>query len=130
MNTDTESIEAPHSRACGYVKHDHGPDCHTNCPTCHGKVMTEIPHTSDVQSECGCPSCVRYEAVNKAAAGGRRTLCCYLEDSQEVFDHTTDIWQIVDGPTSDDNTLACGAHLSGMLPDDRSATVWPFGLDI
>lgn len=27
----------PHSRACGITKHDHGTDCHTNCPTCGGK---------------------------------------------------------------------------------------------
>jgi len=25
-----------HSRACGFRKHDHGRDCHPNCPTCHG----------------------------------------------------------------------------------------------
>lgn len=29
---------APHSRACGIRKHDHGPDCHENCPTCGGKA--------------------------------------------------------------------------------------------
>lgn len=29
--------EAPHSRACGPRRHDHGPDCHPNCPTCGGK---------------------------------------------------------------------------------------------
>ena len=28
----------PHSRACGITKHEHGADCHTNCPTCHGKA--------------------------------------------------------------------------------------------
>lgn len=28
--------ELPHSRACGVSKHDHGPDCHSNCPTCGG----------------------------------------------------------------------------------------------
>lgn len=27
----------PHSRACGIHKHDHGPTCHRNCPTCSGK---------------------------------------------------------------------------------------------
>lgn len=27
----------PHSRACGITRHDHGPDCHPNCPTCGGK---------------------------------------------------------------------------------------------
>lgn len=28
----------PHSRACGPRRHEHGPDCHTNCPTCGGKT--------------------------------------------------------------------------------------------
>jgi len=32
MATDTR----PHSRACGIRKHDHGPDCHSNCPSCGG----------------------------------------------------------------------------------------------
>ena len=27
----------PHSRACGIFKHEHGPDCNSNCPTCGGK---------------------------------------------------------------------------------------------
>lgn len=26
----------PHSRACGAARHDHGPDCNRNCPTCGG----------------------------------------------------------------------------------------------
>ena len=26
----------PHSRACGIRKHDHGSECHSNCPTCGG----------------------------------------------------------------------------------------------
>ncbi len=29
--------QRPHSRACGITRHDHGPDCHSNCPTCHGR---------------------------------------------------------------------------------------------
>lgn len=29
----------PHSRACGWGKHEHGVDCHSNCPTCHGKPI-------------------------------------------------------------------------------------------
>lgn len=28
--------ERPHSRACGIIRHQHGPACHPNCPTCHG----------------------------------------------------------------------------------------------
>jgi hypothetical protein len=30
--------EGPHSRACGWRNHPHGPDCHGNCPTCHGRA--------------------------------------------------------------------------------------------
>jgi len=30
----------PHSRACGIRKHDHGPDCHPNCPTCSGRAFS------------------------------------------------------------------------------------------
>ena len=26
----------PHSRACGIRKHEHGRECHSNCPTCGG----------------------------------------------------------------------------------------------
>lgn len=29
--------DRPHSRACGWHKHDHGFSCSTNCPTCHGQ---------------------------------------------------------------------------------------------
>lgn len=25
----------PHSRACGFRKHDHGPECARDCPTCN-----------------------------------------------------------------------------------------------
>lgn len=31
----------PHSRACDFRKHDHGIECHMNCPTCHGKNLEE-----------------------------------------------------------------------------------------
>ena len=30
----------PHSRACGWRKHDHGVDCSSNCPTCGGKEIS------------------------------------------------------------------------------------------
>lgn len=30
----------PHSRACGIGPHEHGPACHSNCPTCGGKPVT------------------------------------------------------------------------------------------
>lgn len=36
---DTKPVE-PHSRACGIRKHDHGPECSTNCPTCGGMYPT------------------------------------------------------------------------------------------
>jgi len=29
----------PHSRACGIEKHEHGPACHRNCPTCGGETL-------------------------------------------------------------------------------------------
>lgn len=29
----------PHSRACGWKAHTHGPACSTNCPTCHGQAV-------------------------------------------------------------------------------------------
>jgi len=29
--------DGPHSRACGFRKHDHGPACNKNCPTCGGR---------------------------------------------------------------------------------------------
>jgi len=32
--------EGPHSRACGISNHPHGPQCHSNCPTCHGRPYT------------------------------------------------------------------------------------------
>lgn len=39
------SGERPHSRACGIRKNPHGPECHTNCPTCHG--TTPAPPNPD-----------------------------------------------------------------------------------
>jgi hypothetical protein len=32
----TPDDRRPHSRACGWELHEHGPACHRNCPTCHG----------------------------------------------------------------------------------------------
>jgi hypothetical protein len=31
-------LEGPHCKACGIRKHEHGSDCHANCPTCHGST--------------------------------------------------------------------------------------------
>ena len=46
-----ETVEGPHSRACGARKHGHGPECHQNCPTCAGKdPMTSTPDV-DVLAE-------------------------------------------------------------------------------
>lgn len=39
----TISDQRPHSRACGMHAHDHGPDCHTNCPTCQGNPIAVPP---------------------------------------------------------------------------------------
>jgi uncharacterized protein (DUF1778 family) len=33
--------DPPHSRACGIIPHEHGTDCHTNCPTCGGRPFPE-----------------------------------------------------------------------------------------
>ena len=35
---EVERLTAPHSRACGWLAHPHGPACHPNCPTCHGEA--------------------------------------------------------------------------------------------
>jgi hypothetical protein len=33
----TKENTRPHGRACGWKAHEHGTDCHANCPTCHGR---------------------------------------------------------------------------------------------
>lgn len=35
--TIIDRTAGPHSRACGTVRHTHGSDCNSNCPTCGGK---------------------------------------------------------------------------------------------
>jgi hypothetical protein len=35
--------DAPHSRACGVRRHEHGADCHGNCPTCGGNQLASSP---------------------------------------------------------------------------------------
>ncbi len=52
MNIGTTS---PHSRACGFQNHDHGSDCHSNCPTCHGEVIETKPVTTSPAEQC--PEC-------------------------------------------------------------------------
>ena len=45
---------SPHSRACGWRAHPHGPECSTNCPTCHGGPMPDpSPDTPSVCPTCG-----------------------------------------------------------------------------
>jgi len=34
-----EPERRPHSRACGWQWHEHGPACCSNCPTCHGQPL-------------------------------------------------------------------------------------------
>ena len=56
---------SPHSRACGWRAHPHGPECSTNCPTCHGGPMPDpSPDTPNV-----CPTCDDTGLV--APLGGR-----------------------------------------------------------
>lgn len=38
--------EGAHSRACGINKHEHGIQCHRNCPTCHGG-NPDVPQPSE-----------------------------------------------------------------------------------
>lgn len=46
------------------------------------------------------------------------TACCHVGG-----EHSEEIWEIVDGPTPDDNTLVCGVHLEGMLQSDKVSVV-------
>lgn len=39
-------MSAPHSRACGIRRHDHGSECHSNCPTCGGQPVL-VDHRSE-----------------------------------------------------------------------------------
>ena len=45
---------APHSRACGIRKHDHGVACHSNCPTCHGCQTFTTPTPAPHCGSCTC----------------------------------------------------------------------------
>ena len=67
-----ETVGGPHSRACGARKHEHGPECHQNCPTCAGKdPMTPTPdvgvlaevralHGPGALDHCGADGVLRY----------------------------------------------------------------------
>lgn len=37
--------DRPHSRACGFRRHPHGPECHPNCPTCGNAVLRNAAMT-------------------------------------------------------------------------------------
>lgn len=39
----SEGRDGPHSRACGWRPHEHGPACHKNCPTCGGYDLRTRP---------------------------------------------------------------------------------------
>ena len=47
MGCEQLPLDSPHSRACGFSRHDHGPDCHPNCPTCSGGAGIEGPVPRD-----------------------------------------------------------------------------------
>lgn len=49
--SSTEKL--PHSRACGWQKHDHGTACHSNCPTCGGKDPRGNNESLEVRSNSG-----------------------------------------------------------------------------
>lgn len=36
--SEIPDADRPHSRACGYLRHHHGPGCASDCPTCHGPL--------------------------------------------------------------------------------------------
>ena len=67
---------SPHSRACGWRAHPHGPECSTNCPTCHGGPMPDpspdtpsVPKRAVVQFSTGAGSAeVAYRAVERHGA--------------------------------------------------------------
>ena len=39
----------PHSRACGIRRHDHGPECSSNCPTCGGRSAQDQVRRSVIE---------------------------------------------------------------------------------
>lgn len=77
----SETDRRPHSRACGWQRHDHGPACHTNCPTCAGRKQArgvvirqmgeyhaDAPGPYPHSGTCGCPLCVAARAYRRAVA--------------------------------------------------------------
>ena len=51
----------PHSRACGIVPHDHGPQCHPNCPTCSSRKEVVIDNETVKRCWCGGGLVYRYD---------------------------------------------------------------------
>lgn len=45
--------QGPHSRACGVRRHEHGPDCHRNCPTCGGRGDAPPKALTDPHAQVG-----------------------------------------------------------------------------
>lgn len=44
-HANTLATSGPHSRACGFREHEHGTGCHSNCPTCGGRVRVDAPRS-------------------------------------------------------------------------------------
>lgn len=42
MDVVENGPKLPHSRACGFTPHEHGPLCSRDCPTCSGGVGTDV----------------------------------------------------------------------------------------
>lgn len=97
--------DAPHSRACGIVPHDHGPRCHANCPTCHGR---EFPQPIQVGQPGdplppGLSEAERLGLIVGAAYGGAladrdkaRDLCVRLEqEAAEAARHIRALCEVV-----------------------------------
>lgn len=36
LQSEKVKDERPHSKACGFRMHEHGSQCSSSCPTCHG----------------------------------------------------------------------------------------------
>lgn len=72
--------QGPHSRACGIAPHDHGPYCHSSCPTCEGRVIQDFNEPKNVLQ----PGAVT-ESVDHVA-GGKKMLVEYINDQLEKQD--------------------------------------------
>lgn len=66
----------PHSRACGVSKHEHGADCHPNCPTCKGRPtdLTEAQANTVAAMDAG------YQERIKTQSDRIGVFVSYLQD--------------------------------------------------